>query len=367
MGLKVTAHVLRDLKEHKPMGADEYRRTVADPDLFRNRIAFTTLLKHPDDGLLHCGLTAFDTDILYTFDPKTSSFACLGFPEVSERFEVKIHRSLCLDRDGTIYGGTAGLHDISLRAEGQGGRIFSYRPPENKIEFLGIPCPRDYIQTITLDSERRFVYGFTYPVFKFFKFDLNTGEATDFDYIGSITHISALDDKGRLWGTWHPRKHHLFNYDPTEDRIHWFDFGIPGTEAGANRMYPGAGPVDCMINGGDGFIYIGTTEGTLVRLDPESVEMEFLGKPFPGFRMPAIEVGADGLIYGCGGDDNETLLFTYDRDARVFETIGPIHDDDLGQGCFRTHDLCIFDDTTIFVGETDHPTRAGYLWECRIA
>ncbi len=26
-------------------------------------------------------------------------------------------------------------------------------------------------------------------------------------------------------------------------------------------MYPGSGPVDCMINGGDGYLYIGTGDG----------------------------------------------------------------------------------------------------------
>ncbi len=364
MSLKCTAHILRDIAGgHGELGADEYGKTVGDEDLLRNRVAFTSFLYRPADALLYCGITAYDADIFYTFDPATAQFTSLRWQEVGEPFEVKIHRSLCQAPDGKIYAATAALHDITRRLDAPGGKIFSYDPATSEYESLCTPSPPDYIQTITLDPERRIIYGFTYPVFKFFKYDIDADEVTDFDYVGSITHISALDDDGKLWGTWHPRTHNLFCYDPEGDEITWFRHSVPNAQAGSDIMYPGAGPVDCMINGGDGYIYIGTTLGELVRLDPKTAAVEFLGKPYPEMRMPGLTIAEDGLIYGCGGDGGAGQLFTYDRESRAFHLLGNV--DDGEQTCYRTHDLALVGDR-IFVAETDNPDRSGYLWECQV-
>jgi outer membrane protein assembly factor BamB len=362
--LACTPHILRDIASgHEDLGADEYGRTVSDQDLLRNRVAFTSLLYQPADELLYCGITAYDADIFYTFDPDTSSFTSLGWQEVGEQFDVKIHRSLCAAPDGKIYGATAGLHDITRRLEAPGGKVFSYDPATGDYEILCTPSPPDYVQTITLDPERRLIYGFTYPVFKLFKYDLDADQVTDFDYIGSITHLSALDDEGKLWGTWHPRSHNLFCYDPDGDEITWFQHSVPNAREGSDIMYPGAGPVDCMINGGDGFIYIGTTLGALVRLDPKTAKVDYLGKPFPEQRMPGLCIGEDGLIYGCGGDGGAGQLFTYDRESGAFHLLGPVTDG--SDACYRTHDLALVGDR-IFVAETDNPQRSGWLWECAL-
>lgn len=367
MALRSKAHILRDVApRHDDLGADEFGRTVGDEDMRRNRVAFTSLLLNPNDELLYCGITAYDADIFYTFDPGSATFTSLNWADVGEQFEVKIHRSLCLHPNGAIYAATACLHDVRRRLEAPGGKIFSYDPSRKKYEVLATPCPPDYIQTITLDSERGLIYGFTYPVFKFFKYDMASRQVTNFDYIGSITHISALDDKGRLWGTWHPRSHNLFCYDPDADEITWFDHSVPNGPQGSDIMYPGAGPVDCMINGGDGYLYIGTTLGTLVRLDPETAEVTFLGKPYAERRMPGLLVGGDGLIYGSGGDGGAAIVFSYDRETGSFRTLGELHDRDIDTTCYRTHDIALVGDNTFYVAETDNPQRSGYLWECTL-
>lgn len=361
--MEIKYHVLRDLQQPKDLGADEYRRTVADRDMLRNRIAFDSLLYLPGRKKLFLGLMAYDNDILYSFDPQSAEFESLNYPRVAEKYEIKLHRSLNYDGGKFIYGGTSALHDASLYLDGPGGRVFRYDLETKEIEMLGIPSPHDYIQTITLDAERGIVYGLLYPVFKFFKLDIATREIRDFGYIGSITHISALDQKGRFWGTWHWRYHHFFCYDPDADKILFHDRGMDWEQGGP--MYPGAGPVDAMINGEDGFIYLGTTSGVLARLDPEQVTFEYLGKPYPGRRMPALRLGEDGRIYGCGGDDGRTYIFAYDRGTRSFEVLCRIRADD-GIGCFRTHDMAMIGTNRFFVGETDNPTRAGYLWECTL-
>ena len=67
---------------------------------------------------------------------------------------------------------------------------------------------------------------------------------------------------------------------------------LPSHDSGGNRhaniMYPGAGPIDTMINGRDGYLYIGTCGGTLVRLDPRTAQADYLGRPAPTRRMPGL-------------------------------------------------------------------------------
>jgi hypothetical protein len=69
---------------------------------FKNWISFTSLLFHPEVKLIYCGLTSWKGDVFYAFDPKTKEFRSLEFPDIGDRFDVKIHRSLELDDDGKI-------------------------------------------------------------------------------------------------------------------------------------------------------------------------------------------------------------------------------------------------------------------------
>jgi hypothetical protein len=184
--------------------------------------------------------------------------------------------------------------------------------------------------------------------------------------VGSITHISALDDDGCLWGTWDPTQHNLFKYDPAQQRIIYFDHGLPEGAAMSNIMYPGAGPVDCMINGGDGYLYVGTTGGTLLRLNPKTADVTYLGRPYPSRRMPGLKIWRDGLLLGVVGDSELSYVFVYDRETGRFQDLGPIVDTTSGLALYRTHDLAFLDERRIYVAETDVPSRSGYLWECEV-
>jgi len=363
--MRVTAHVLRDIRRPLPTCAAGlgWRDFTSDADWRRNLVSTTSLLWHPGRHRLVCGLTAFDTDIMYEFDPAEGRFHSLNYPAVSEPFEIKIHRSLCLASDGSVYGATACLHREDQRMEAPGGRIFRYDFERRAYDFLGIPVPHDYIQTITLDEKRGLIYGVTYPVFNFFAFDLRRRETRCVHYVGSAPHVMALDDAGGVWSTWSPRTHSLFRYDPDTNRVHFFQHGIPGGAAGANLMYPGAGPIDMMLNGGDGFLYVGVTTGEIVRIRPETGETEYLGKPAPETRIPALAVGSDGRLWGICGFRGRCRLFAYDRAARTFEDLGHIADSRTGLPIFIAHDMVFASKGTLFVGETDTTDRSGYLWE----
>ncbi|MDD2708191.1 MAG: hypothetical protein PHV34_09300 [Verrucomicrobiae bacterium] len=364
--MKTTAYQLRKLQQPVavPLSTLGYRDFVSNPDWYHNLISFTSLAHMPARGSVVCGLTAFDTDLMYEFDCKTKRFRCLKYAEVSEKFEIKIHRSLHRMRDGRVMGATACLHREDQRAEGAGGRIFIVDPETGQYEFLGIPVPHDYIQTITVDEDRGLVYGFTYPVFNFFVFDLKTRRNRRVDYMGSIPHIIALDDRGGYWATWNCRSHNLFRYDPDQDKIEYHHHALPRTKESCNLMYPGAGPIDSMVNGGDGYLYIGESFGNLDRLDPVSGKVEDLGKPVEDTRIPAITPGPDGRLYGIAGFKGNCHLFAHDRKSGRFEDLGWIRDAATGEPLFIGHDMCFAGERTLLIGETDTAHRAGYLWEC---
>jgi hypothetical protein len=129
-------------------------------------------------------------------------------------------------------------------------------------------------------------------------------------------------------------------------------------------MYRGAGPVDSLIQGDDGCLYAGSALAELYRIDPVAMKIEFLGKPFIGKRLPGLAFGPDGLLYMCGGSDEEATLARCDVRTRQFETLGPVAATD-GKSCFRCHEMVITGGT-VYIGETDNRTRSGYLWACEI-
>lgn len=364
----VTHHVLSDWRgQHlSDLTADPAQLQHTHPDLYHRMLAFTCLLTHPD-GYLYCGLTRFNGDFFYRFDVRSKQFESLGYQHVSEPFECKIHRSLELDTDGTIYGATACLHLENRRLDAPGGALFKYDVRTRKIDKFAIPVPHDYIQTISLDPRRRLIYGQTYPVFKFFVHHLDTGKTDNFDYVGSITHISAIDDQGCFWGTWNGVNHWLFKYDPDKARIEWFKHGLPNARADSNIMYPNAGPIDCMISGGDGWLYVGTCGGSLCRIHAQTAAVEYLGHPAPTRRMPALKKFGNDQLLGCCGDEDGGCLFLYDLKTRHFDVLGRIVDSATGQSLYRTHDLEIGPNGNVFVAETDVPDRSSYLWEIQIA
>ena len=361
----VNHYVLRDYKPDIPATDDTEAPTPEDKERFDNLVAFTCLLPHPD-GKLYCGITCFNTDILYRFDLEKKTFESLGYQKTAEPFEVKIHRSLELASDGTIYGASACLYSIDRRLQAPGGSLFSISPGSRQVDKLSVPVDHDYIQTITLDETRQLIYGQTYPCFRFFVYDLKTGKTEDFGFIASITHISALDDDGCFWGTWDWVNHWLFKYDPDKKEITWFRHGLPNAQEDSNIMYPGAGPVDCMINGDDGFIYIGTCGGSLCRLDPKSAEVIYLGKPSPSRRLPGLLLWKDSLLLGCSGDEEGGNIFAYDRETNTFHQLGSIVDTETGLKLYRVHDIRLTNDNLAYIAETDVPDRSGYLWECRL-
>jgi len=358
--MKVKYHRISevDLEAHHKNLADPEVMT-SDPLAAAHNYSFTTLRPYPEAPRLYLGTTNMKNRIFWSFDPATGHFDDLGYDKAADPFEIKIHRSLEYDQLKQIfYGVSSGLHNESLFLQAPGARIFQYAPLTRQYEFLGIPLPHEYTQTITFDPGRRLLYGFTYHTFSFYVFDVDKRQTIFSAMPGSISHISAIDDTGCIWSTWGRDLHYIYKYDPAKNDIEWTKKMFP--EGGKSYMYPGAGPIDCMVNGKDGFLYVALETGTLLRFDPKRMEFEYLGRPSPYPRMPALILAEDGLFYGTCGDNWNVKVFVFNRKTRGFSIIG-----DVAEGktrCYRPHDIAMIHGR-IYVGETDNPKRSGYLWE----
>lgn len=364
--MKVTGigrHILSDYRRKDTRGIDGGAADLTRDKDFRERYyAFTCLLWHPGIERIICGHTNFAQDLLHTFDPKTGEFKSLGYAKFAEKYEAKVHRGLELGGDGCVYAATSCLHEVNERLQAPGGKVFKWDPKTGEFTLLTIPCPPDYLQTMSLDWKRRMIYGMSYPVFNFFAYSIDKKKVVYSQFMQSITHIAAVDDDGGYWGTW-GYGHHLFRYDPKDNAVKFFDHGLPSKCE--SLMYPHAGPIDSMINGGDGYLYIGSEKCELYRLDPRTAEVTYLAKPFVSNRMPGLLVGADGLIYGAGGNDDNVRIFSYDRKTGAAAVLAHVVDSASGEPCFRPHDLLQVGQS-LYLGETDNPKRSDCLWECRL-
>ena len=354
-GAKIRAITLSDYR--RPEEDEQYSALYTD-DVRHMHIAITTVLFNPDDGLVYCGLTAGNSDLLYTYAPKAGEFDCCNYQKIAEPYEEKIHRSLVL-LDGLIYGATAHLR-VGVgqnRLEAPGGRLFTYDPKTGDYVTLCRPVKHDYIQSICIDEKRRVVYGNNHPLNFFWSYDLKTGEVADLG-LANMPDGMFCDREGNTWGN-HVQSRHLFKYNP-DDGFTNFDT-IPtlgSTPIGMSSLFQ---PDD------EDTVYIGTSDGSLVAMDPRNAELTYLGKPTPYSRVHGIVKREDGLLYSvCGGKKGSgaCAVFAYDREDKKFIVLGELRDEE--KGIFDPvvpHCITLTDDGVIYTGETDHPDRAAYLWE----
>lgn len=316
-------------------------------------ISTTDLIYHPGSGLVYGGIFNTSGDVLYRFDPETKQVRFLGYNKLPgyEKHETKIHKSFAVDRDGSLFFGTA---TISTDTDMPGGKLCRYIPGEERFEFVGIPVEHTYIQTIRLDPKRRIIYGGCYPIWLTFRYDLETKRCKTFDL--TLGHIPALDDDGNLWGVWKESDdlgapEYLFKYDPDADNVTKYDV-LWGN--------------DCSLNGGDGYLY-GASNGTLRRLDPEKAEVTVLTDQLSTSEGGRVQfaMGRRGVLYGVFGNNGATRVFSYNTRSGELRDHGPCVDPKRGEPCWIPHDACITRDGTLYIGSTDVPHRSAYLWELR--
>jgi len=345
---------------------------------FSQFISFTSLLYHPQTKLVYCGLTSWKNDLLYSFDPKSKRFECLRFSRIADRFDVKIHRSFELDTDGKIVAAVAGLHSYAEHPEAPGGKLFTYDPQRDEYDVLGIPSPRDYIQSIALDRKRRIVYGNGYPLRTQWGFEMAERRAFPMKWIGG--HKLRCDNEGCLWGQSGERMRWpgineeaeriasaVFNVQTSSPKLYKYN-PESGYQLFDSYLYPLGGKcpgIANMVDGGDGFMYVGGSNGALYRIDKQSGACEFIAMASPGGRLEGMALGPGGLLYLAGGSFYCTRAAVYDPRSGKLTDLGPIHDPERDETCIIVHALCVTEDGTMYIGETDNCERSGFLWECR--
>jgi len=344
---------------------------------FKNWISFTSLLFHPEVKLIYCGLTSWKGDVFYAFDPKTKEFRSLEFPKIGDRFDVKIHRSLELDDDGKIVGATAGLHSFAEHPEAPGGKIFTFDPVKEEYEVLGIPSPGDYIQSVALDRKRKIIYGNGHPLGTQWGFHMKTRESFPMKWISG--HKLRCDDEGCLWGQsnqmmrWPGINEEaeriaaaVFNIQTSSPKLYKYT-PDQGYQVFDSYLYPVGGRTPAFANmrdGGDGYMYVGASNGALYRIEKQTGTCEFLALASPGGRLEGVDFGPDGLLYLAGGSMYCTRVSVYDRETGKVTDLGPIYDPKRDETCIIVHALAVTDEGIVYVGETDNCERSGFLWEC---
>jgi hypothetical protein len=363
--MKINAYAIDDFAAslRPDMTAADMR---GDPELRKRMYQFTSLLYNPANKKLYCGVTNFASDIFHEFDPAKKKFRSLGYPKrfkPATKFDIKIHRSLELDKaTKSIISISSGLHATNEYLEAPGSHLFRYYWETDSYEDLGMPVANEYTQTITFDPKRQIVYGFTLEYFSFYAFDLRTRRTIFHTRPQSITHVSAVDDNGCIWSTWDRQNHWLFKYDPAKNACTYFRHGFP--EKPTSLMYAGAGPIDRMINIGDGYLYIALETGSLYKLDPDTAKVEFLGRGAPITRLPGIIEGiAKDTLLCVTGDLNVTYLMEYHLKKRSFTTLCEVRS--KKSQCFRPHDIAVVG-RKVYIAETDNPKGGCWLWEVEL-
>ena len=327
-------------------------------------IHFTGVAYDERYPVVWCGFTSFAGDLLWTFDPKTKKFESKGFTPLREKDEVKIHRGLQVGPDGCLYFGTAALVNLPQRYEAPGGRLFRYDPSNGKYEFLGRPVAHDYIQTIDVDHQRGIIYGATYPLGQFFGWDIEKKKLLFQAYIEDWPHQVRVDDEGQCWATYcvTPRspRIRLLKYSPQTSQLVWTETALPGD---SDREDAG---IDSFVNGGDGFLYIGTITGALVRLEPRKTRVDFISKPAPSKSFGALAPPVKGKIYGIAGGGATTQVFSYDLKSGDMVLYGPACDAERKASIFRPHELVLGPNRCLYCPETDNPQRQCYFWEIEL-
>jgi hypothetical protein len=367
--MKVEYVVYKDVRLAKGLSADEEIYDVTDnmDEVRKNRYSLVSMAWCDRIDRLFIGCTNAVGDMLISYDDKSRTFESCGLPETGliSDVEAKIHKGIALDgKQESLYFGTATLSPVSKTYNTPGGQLVRYDIDSGEFTRLAQPVGGEFYQATLYDDKRRNMYLFGLPTLGFGVYNLRDNKLIRYDALESIPHIGAIDDEGGVWSTYHIAHQAFFRYLPDkDDYVFPTDCKIPHAQEAANVMYAGAGPIDSMVNGEDGFIYVGSALGELYRLNPRTCEVEYVGKPFPGKRLPAL-YPSNGYLYCAGGSDRFPLLSRYDLGEGKFEMLGGIAAED-GTTCYRAHELRVVDNV-IFIGETDNPKRSGYLWRCEL-
>lgn len=400
----IKAYPLRNYRlegwHEKIAGRWTYAGLRADPNWFNGWISFDSLRWNPHDKKLYCGLNSLDGDLLFRFDPTTCRFECLGTKAWTDRYDVKIHRTLLLNpHDRCLYFATSLLHDLDQQHEAKGGKLVKFDPQTGDYNIISVPIPHLYVQSIAADWGRSIIYGFTYPAEAVFRTDLRSGTSRILAYIGNAImlaqpHNAVVDRDGWLWGTCAETRAwdetigkepvRLFKYHPDGDRFVWFNHGLSrkatkkqlvpdphgvpavATALEGTRHKEDFGFCDSMAYDGVRYIYAGTVAGVLCRIDTQTGDVEKVANVITAGRFPALLI-KDEILYGAGGMKGQTQLIRWNMRTDRIESFSKLVDPEIDDRPARIHEIAVNDEHQIYLAENDNHQRSSFLWTAHIA
>ncbi|HOJ31532.1 MAG TPA: hypothetical protein PK165_06735 [bacterium] len=140
--------------------------------------------------------------------------------------QSKFHAKILVDADGTIWAATKqGNENFIERPEfGEnpsgypGGHLFSFNPKTNQVIDHGILRKQEGIMGGSIDKKRKKLYYWSDPKQHFLIYDIETGSLKDLGTTGGSPRYTAIDWKGRVFGTGRPGI--IWMYDPETDRLY---------------------------------------------------------------------------------------------------------------------------------------------------
>lgn len=323
--------------------------------------AITSLVVAPNGNLY--GATSGKRSHLFVLNPRHGYVQPLGFlPDTTS-----VSQSLAVSLSGEVYIGTS-----------PGGHLLKYSPKDEDrrpikinescvVKDLGQAVKAESIHALTVDRKSNTLYGLTSPNAHFFKCSIDNGTFTDvglvareapegekFETDKMMSRMLALDSNGNVYCS--GEDGFLFKFDKEKQKLEKLSLQAP--------TVPGREPwtrVDAFLSDLPSAIYGGTSDGYLFRFDPQKLTIENLGKPLNQYHIAGLVNGANGKLYGVGGDEDELArMFSYDPQAGAYEILGFV---DVNRRPYYTWQAYVIKamvsgtDGTIYIGESERISR----------
>lgn len=360
-----------------------------------NSSAITSLLT-ARDGKIYGG-TSGDQAYLFIFDPMINKVRHLGMIPG----QYGIHHSIVEGSDSAIYIGT-GMNqfeelEITVRGDQDiakslwediknhfsaynGGHLYRYNPgksnrkvklPESvcELEDLGIPAANNSVYALEISPDKSSIYGITYPDGHFFIYDIKSKRYSDAGavdskmvfhgperYWRSLPRSLVCDNDGRVFmsGT----DGFICYYSPVEKKIVRTSMKVPG-DYNYIQFYTDHAVVECFAKDSKGFIYGGSSDGYLFRIDPMNMELSNFGKVRASRRLRCLAVAADDRVYMMAGERSASApcqYYCYDPLTGGFEDLGLLIVDRSPYYYWRGQQfdsMTTGQDGTIYLGESE--------------
>ena len=341
--------------------------------------AVTALAARPDNGIVY-GATSGKRSHLFLLDPVHGYVQPLGYL----KDVTTVRRSLAVMPNGDVYIGGSIAVDNNGAGYGSypGGHLLRYRPPADlsrrpirvdapcDVADLGVAAEHEGIYALASDPSG-YLYGLTYPSGNFFRYGVVDGKFSllgkvaehrihgeKFEQDRLIGRAIAIARNGDVFTTGEDGA--VFRFHPGDRAIERLAVTIPSEPGreGYNRIEVWC--TDPSSKAESGAFYGGTSDGYLVRFQPDTLTFENLGKPLNQYRVNGLVAAKNGKLYGVGGDaDDMARLFSYDPKSgyRILGFIDVNRRPYYAWQAYRIEAMCIGPDDTVYLGEGERRSR----------